>query len=80
MVLAIIFQFAEIIPALAGKKVSGKAIKAANTFTIAECVCAILMFVAFWLCVFFGFYPMPYLIIMPFALVCQIMFVRQLKM
>jgi hypothetical protein len=79
LALAIIFQFAEIIPVLAGKKASRKTVRIANFLTVAGCVCTALMFVTFWLCVFFGFYPTPYLLIMLVALGCQIAFAKHIK-
>jgi len=79
LVVVVVLQLIEIISVFAGKPVSGGVIKAANFFAIAVCACAILMFISFWINLFFGFFPTPWLIIMPIALFCQLKFAKSVK-
>ena len=79
LALAIIFQLAEIIPVFSGKRLNKKCVKRANFFTIATCVCPILMFVTFWIFLFFGFFPRVAMIIIPFAVLCQILFAKKCR-
>jgi hypothetical protein len=79
LALAIIFQLVEIFTVFSGKNLNLKTLRLTNLFTIAECICAILMFVMFWIFLFFGFFPRIALIIMPVAVVCQILFSKNVK-
>ena len=78
MAITVILQFIEIFFVLAKRNINSKVVKIANLCVVTECVCIVFMFVAFWIILFFGFYPTPWLLIMPTALVCQLKFSKQM--
>ena len=76
---AVVLQLAEAVPALEGKSARGGVMRAASLCALAGCACAVLMFAAFWICLFAGIYPTPWLIVMPAALGCQLAFAKKAR-
>lgn len=79
MAFAVILQLVEAVTALAGKSARGGVTRTASLCAMAACACVILMFAAFWICLFAGIYPTPWLIIMSAALGCQLAFAKKAR-